>query len=75
MATQGWQVLSLVRSGDAGVTVPKQGVVERTLERAVLRTGMGRVDAKQWLEIVREMKMGEPMKVHDGSFGYECMSV
>ena len=63
MATQGWQVLQLVRSGDNGSRVPRHGVVERALERAVLKAGMGRVNAGQWLDVIEEMSMGEPSKM------------
>ncbi len=62
MATQGWQVLQLARSGDQGSRIPRCGVVERTLERAVLKAGLGRVDGGQWLNVVKEMTMGEPSK-------------
>jgi hypothetical protein len=62
MATQGWQVIQFARSGDNGSRVPRQGIVERTLERAVLRAGMGRVTASQWLRIVNDMMSGEPSK-------------
>ena len=62
MASQGWQVLQLVRSGDSGSRVPRCGVVERSLERAVLRAGMGRVSAGRWLDILEEMMVGEPSK-------------
>lgn len=62
MATQGWQVIQFARSGDQGSRIPRQGVVERTLERAVLRMGMGRVSASQWLDIVDDMKREEPAK-------------
>jgi serine/threonine protein kinase len=62
MATQGWQVLQLARSGEQGARVRRHGVVERALERAVLRAGMGRVTATQWLDIVEEMMIGDPAK-------------
>ena len=62
MATQGWQVLQLVKSGDRGPRVPRHGIVERVLERAVLKAGMGRVNTKQWLAIVEEIMAGEPSK-------------
>jgi serine/threonine protein kinase len=63
MATQGWQVLQLVRNGDHGSRVPPFGAVERTLERAVLKAGMGRLTAGQWVEVVEEMMVEEPAKV------------
>ena len=62
MASQGWQVLQLVRGGDQGSRIPRCGMVERTLERAVLRAGMGRISAGQWLDVVEEMMIGEPSK-------------
>jgi len=63
MATQGWHVLDYTRNGVQGTRVPRQGVVQRTLERAVLRAGMGRIDAENWLQIVEEQMQGEPTKV------------
>jgi hypothetical protein len=62
MATQGWQVIQFVRSGDSGSRVPQQGIVERTLERAVLKAGMGRVTASQWLGMVNDAIEEEPSK-------------
>lgn len=61
MATQGWEVLEHVRSGDRGSRVPRHGVVERVLEKAVLKKDMGRVSALAWLDIVERVKRGEPM--------------
>jgi len=63
MATQGWMILNHVRSGEQGARVPRLGVVERVLERAVLQAGMGRVSALTWLEIVANIGRGEePIK-------------
>ncbi|KAJ9502645.1 hypothetical protein H2202_001766 [Exophiala xenobiotica] len=62
MATQGWDVLEHVRSGEQGSRVPRHGVVERVLERAVLKRDMGRVSALTWLDVVERVKRGEPMK-------------
>jgi serine/threonine protein kinase len=62
MATQGWMVLSHVRNGEQGARVPRMGVVERVLERAVLKEGMGRITALDWLEFVEEVGKGEPVK-------------
>lgn len=62
MATQGWQAIGFARGGLNGSRVPRQGVVERALERAVLRYDMGRVEAGRWLEILEGMQMGEPVK-------------
>jgi len=42
--------------------VPRMGVVERVLERAVLKEGMGRITALDWLEFVEEVGKGEPVK-------------
>lgn len=63
MATQGWHVLSHVRNGEQGSRVPRQGVVERTLERAVLKAGMGRISAERWKDVVEQMVRGEPTKL------------
>lgn len=63
MATQGWMVLSHVRNGDGGTRVPRFGVVERVVERAVLKEGMGRVNAGTWLDIVNNIVKGEPAKI------------
>ncbi|KAL6252602.1 hypothetical protein RBB50_000321 [Rhinocladiella similis] len=56
MATQGWLVLSHVRSGEQGGRVPTGGVVEKVLERAVLKDDLERVNALEWLEIVEHTK-------------------
>jgi serine/threonine protein kinase len=60
MATQGWEVLNLVRNGGQGFRVPRHGVVDRVLERAVLHAGMGRIDATSWARLVEQMRHGEP---------------
>jgi serine/threonine protein kinase len=62
MATQGWEVLNHVRNGEHGHRVPRHGVIDRVLERAVLKAGMGRIDASSWAALVEEMRLGEPMK-------------
>lgn len=62
MATQGWGILSHVRNSDDGIRLPRQGVVLRCLERAVLKAGMGRIDASDWKQAIERMKMGEPSK-------------
>jgi serine/threonine protein kinase len=62
MATQGWEVLNHVRNGDQGQRLPRHGVVDRVLERAVLKAGMGRISAASWAALVEEMSLGEPMK-------------
>jgi serine/threonine protein kinase len=62
MATQGWEVLNHVRNGGQGHRVPRHGVVDRVLERAVLKAGMGRIDAMSWATLVEQMRLGEPMK-------------
>ncbi|KAJ9623025.1 hypothetical protein H2204_011283 [Knufia peltigerae] len=56
MATQGWLVLSHVRNGEQGSRVPMGGVVEKVLERAVLKDDLERVNALEWLEIVEQTK-------------------
>lgn len=63
MATQGWGVLSHVRNSDDGIRLPRQGIVLRCLEKAVLKAGMGRTDASTWKQTIEQMKMGEPSKV------------
>jgi hypothetical protein len=62
MATQGWEVLSHVRNGDQGHRVPQHGVVDRLLERAVLKAGMGRIDAISWAKLAQEKRLGDPAK-------------
>ncbi|EXJ85765.1 serine/threonine protein kinase [Capronia coronata CBS 617.96] len=62
MATQGWMVLDHVRNGEQGSRVPRMGVVERVLERAVLKADMGRIGAREWLDIVESMGKGQPRK-------------
>jgi len=58
MATQGWNVLDFVRNGDQGARLPRFGIVERVLERAVLRCGIGgRVEARAWVDVVERIKM------------------
>jgi hypothetical protein len=62
MATQGWQVLGFAQCGANGARVPGQGVVERALDKAVLRHDMGRITVTHWLYLVEEMQKGEPTK-------------
>jgi serine/threonine protein kinase len=62
MAIQGWEVLNHVRNGDQGQRVPRHGIVDRVLDRAVLKAGMGRIDARSWAALVEEMRLGEPTK-------------
>ncbi|OQV06404.1 Protein kinase domain-containing protein [Cladophialophora immunda] len=63
MATQGWMVLNYARNADQGSRVPRFGVVERVLERAVLKADMGRVSAREWLGIVETIAQGDPVKL------------
>ncbi|KIW69624.1 hypothetical protein PV04_05492 [Phialophora macrospora] len=63
MATQGWMVLSHVRTGEGGTRVPRFGIVEQVLEKAVLKADMGRVSAQEWLGIVETFGKGEPVKI------------
>ncbi|OCT47465.1 protein kinase domain-containing protein [Cladophialophora carrionii] len=63
MATQGWMVLSHVRNGEGGTRVPRFGIVEKLLERALLKADMGRVSAQEWLRIVETFAKGEPAKI------------
>ena len=62
MATQGWEILHHARNGDQGYRVPQHGVVDRLLERAVLKCGMGRIDAVSWAKLAREKRLGDPVK-------------
>jgi len=62
MASQGWYILSNARNGDQGARVPRHGIVDQVLERAVLRAGMGRIDAKSWATLVAEKMRGGPEK-------------
>lgn len=55
MATQGWEVLGLVRNGNGGLRVPRGGVVERVIEGAVKRRPSERVEAGQWMGVVGEI--------------------
>lgn len=63
MATQGWMVLEHVRNGEQGSRVPQMGVVQRVVERAVLKADMGRVSAREWLGIIESVAKGEPTKL------------
>ncbi|RMZ90627.1 hypothetical protein DV736_g2143, partial [Chaetothyriales sp. CBS 134916] len=75
MATRGWQVLDFVRSSsgsieEGGVRVPRHGVVDLALDKAVLKAdhdhGLGaRISARQWLQHVQQMRRGEPRKKLD----------
>jgi serine/threonine protein kinase len=62
MATQGWLILQHVRSGAQGTRVPRLGVVEKVLERAVLKKGMGRIRVLEWLALVEVMVQDGPTK-------------
>ncbi|KAH0835219.1 protein kinase domain-containing protein [Fonsecaea pedrosoi] len=63
MATQGWMVLNYARNGEQGSRLPKFGLVERVLERAVLKADLGRVSAQEWLGIVDTIAQGDPVKL------------
>jgi serine/threonine protein kinase len=63
MATQGWMVLSHVRNGEGGTRVPRSGIVEKVLEKAVLKTDMGRVSAQEWMGLVETLAKREPAKI------------
>jgi len=54
LATQGWGVLNNVRSLSA--RVPRQGVVSKILEKAVLKKDMGRISTSDWLDLVDSAK-------------------
>ena len=62
MATQGWGVISNARNGEQGDRIPRHGTVERVLEKAVLKAGMGRIDANRWKSLVEQTAKGEPGK-------------
>jgi serine/threonine protein kinase len=62
MAMQGWEILNHVRNGTQGHRVPQHGVVDRLLERAVLKAEMGRIDAMSWAQLAREKRLGDPVK-------------
>ena len=62
MASQGWQVLNFVRSGDQGARLSRHGIVEKVVERAVLKADMGRISASRWKGLIEEMMQGEPQK-------------
>lgn len=63
MATQGWNILNHVRNGEQGFRLPQHGIADRVLERAVLKAGMGRIDAARWLVSVGEQMRREPSKL------------
>ena len=64
MAMQGWNVIRFVQSGDQGLKVPKAGMVEQVLERAVLKAGTERINAGTWVDLVEtKMKGKEPVKL------------
>lgn len=62
MATQGWNVLNNVRNGEQGGRIPRHGIVDQILEQAVLKAGMGRIDARTWKTLVERKARGEPAK-------------
>ncbi|RMZ85393.1 hypothetical protein DV737_g730, partial [Chaetothyriales sp. CBS 132003] len=75
MATRGWQVLDFVRSSsgsieDGGARVPRHGVVDRALTKAVVKADHGhgldaRISAREWLLHVQQMRRGELTKTLD----------
>ena len=62
MASQGWGVIGFARNGNQGLRIPRHGIVEQVLERAVLKAGMGRVNARTWASLVRQKVLGDPTK-------------
>lgn len=54
LATQGWGVLNNVRS--LSPRVPRQGIVSKVLEKAVLKKDMGRISTSAWLSLVDNVK-------------------
>jgi hypothetical protein len=63
MATQGWNVLNNVRNGDQGERIPQSGIVQQVLEKAVLKAGMGRTDARAWKALVERKARWESAKI------------
>lgn len=59
MATQGWNVLNNVRNGEQGDRIPADGIVQQVLEKAVLKAGLGRTDARAWKALVERKARGE----------------
>jgi Protein kinase domain len=55
MATQGWNVLDFVRSGDSGMRVPLGGLVETIVQPAVRRVEEGRIDASDWKDLIEKV--------------------
>jgi serine/threonine protein kinase len=65
MATQGWQALHFVRGAadmSTSARLPRQGLVERCLDRALLKADLGRVDAETWLQVVDDLAAVCPRK-------------
>jgi len=60
--SDGNRVLEHVRNGPQGSRVPRRGMVEQIVEKAVLKNGMGRIDAGRWAEVVEVALKGEPEK-------------
>ncbi|KAK5937667.1 hypothetical protein PMZ80_010288 [Knufia obscura] len=54
LATQGWGVLNNVRSLSS--RVPRQGIVSRVLEKAVLKKDMGRISTGAWIDLVKDAR-------------------
>lgn len=63
MATQGWDVIAFIRGGANASRVSRHGLVQRAVERAVLKADMGRIAANKWLELVEDLMKGEPEKL------------
>ena len=63
MATQGWNVLNNVRNGEQGDRIPRSGIVQQVLEKAVLKLDEGRIDAQAWKTLVERKVKGEPAKL------------
>ena len=60
--SDGYRVLDHVRNGPQGSRVPRRGMVEQIVEKAVLKDGMGRVDAMKWVEVVEAVYSEGPQK-------------
>lgn len=61
LATQGWAVIDNLRSLSS--RVPRQGIVSRLLEKAVLKKDFGRISVRAWKQMVTGMESDVSGKV------------
>ena len=54
LATQGWGVLNNVRA--SSMRIPRQGIINTVLEKAVLKKDMGRISTSAWKRLVEDAK-------------------